>query len=725
MKQLLSLFLFLIPCLAWAQYPSNGNQKITLGEQTTADGLIYRGVLGDTALITPLSDTSAYIILDTVNNRFFHYKRNTNIWSIAGGSDTSLIAYVNTYGAQTVNGAKTLTSNLILKNSQEPTRSTFLSQQTFTADTTDWTRGTGWTFNGTQAAATAASGDLTYTPALTITNGNAYEITYTITGYSSGTLTARIGNVLLALPTQNITGNVILLLPTSATGGFRFTTSSFTGNLDNVSIVEITGTAPVIFAGQDDGSATLYNSLRMPTTTTLAFGGGGARTTGVGNNVFIGNNAGSTNTTGSNNYFFGPSAGLSNTTGSNNVFIGLNAGQLNTIGVSNTFIGNSAGVANTTGTSNNFIGTSAGRNNLTGSNNFMFGTEAGQFNTTGSTNIFFGVAAGRNNLIGTNNIFFGLSSGRNSKGSYNISIGDNALYNTIEADSLTGNSNIAIGLNAADNITGAAAGNVAIGNSIDLPINNGSNQVVIKNIIFATGASGTGTTIAGNVGIGTNAPTSRLVVKGSSNTSSTSSLNITNSFDVSLLNVRDDGLVTLGTPLPLGSGGTGSLTKNFVDLTTTQTVAGAKTFTGNLGVGIAAPTAKLHLNTGTTSVAPLKFTSGTNLTTAEAGAMEFNGTNLFFSPSTTRHTVNHGLTGSANLDFASTTAQNSRDMTIAITGAADGDVVSLGVPNAAVNANTSYSAWVSSSGTVTVRFNNYSSGTVDPTQGFFKVFVTK
>jgi hypothetical protein len=112
MKQLLPLFLFLLPCLALAQYPSNGNQKITLGEQTTADGLVYRGVLADTGNITPRSDTSAYIILDTVNNRFFHYKRNTNVWSIAGGSDTSLIAYVNTYGTQTVNGAKTFTSSL-------------------------------------------------------------------------------------------------------------------------------------------------------------------------------------------------------------------------------------------------------------------------------------------------------------------------------------------------------------------------------------------------------------------------------------------------------------------------------------------------------------------------------------------------------------------------------------------------------------------------------------
>ena len=72
MKQLLSLALALIPCLAWAQYPSNGNQKITLGEQTTADGLIWRGVAGDTTK-TVKTDTSAWILLDTASSIMYHY----------------------------------------------------------------------------------------------------------------------------------------------------------------------------------------------------------------------------------------------------------------------------------------------------------------------------------------------------------------------------------------------------------------------------------------------------------------------------------------------------------------------------------------------------------------------------------------------------------------------------------------------------------------------------
>jgi hypothetical protein len=119
MKQLLSLFLFLLPCLAWAQYPSNGNQKITLGEQTTADGLIYRGVLADTGIITPLSDTSAYIILDTVNHRFYNYNRATNVWSVAGGGTSVTTFSAGTTGltpSTATSGAVTLGGTLAVAN---------------------------------------------------------------------------------------------------------------------------------------------------------------------------------------------------------------------------------------------------------------------------------------------------------------------------------------------------------------------------------------------------------------------------------------------------------------------------------------------------------------------------------------------------------------------------------------------------------------------------------
>jgi trimeric autotransporter adhesin len=57
--------------------------------------------------------------------------------------------------------------------------------------------------------------------------------------------------------------------------------------------------------------------------------------------------------------------------------------------------------------------------------------------------------------------------------------------------------------------------------------------------------------------------------------------------------------------------------------------------TGKVGIGITSPTAKLQIasSDGTASSAPLKFTSGTNLTTPEAGAVEYDGTNLYFTDS--------------------------------------------------------------------------------------------
>ena len=65
--------------------------------------------------------------------------------------------------------------------------------------------------------------------------------------------------------------------------------------------------------------------------------------------------------------------------------------------------------------------------------------------------------------------------------------------------------------------------------------------------------------------------------------------------------------------------------------------------TGTIGIyGVATPTARLHVGAGESGVnaAPLKFTSGTNQTTAEAGAMEYNNTLHFTnSDATRRHIV--------------------------------------------------------------------------------------
>lgn len=57
---------------------------------------------------------------------------------------------------------------------------------------------------------------------------------------------------------------------------------------------------------------------------------------------------------------------------------------------------------------------------------------------------------------------------------------------------------------------------------------------------------------------------------------------------------------------------------------------------GKIGMGVSTPSAGLHLQPGTVSAnsAPLKISSGPVMTTPEVGAIEFDGTNLYFSNNT-------------------------------------------------------------------------------------------
>lgn len=63
----------------------------------------------------------------------------------------------------------------------------------------------------------------------------------------------------------------------------------------------------------------------------------------------------------------------------------------------------------------------------------------------------------------------------------------------------------------------------------------------------------------------------------------------------------------------------------------------AITLNGNTGVNITA--GNLAVPAGTTSVAPLALTSGTNLTTATAGSVEYDGKKLMFTPQGTQRGV--------------------------------------------------------------------------------------
>jgi len=180
-----------------------------LGEQTTADGLVYRGVASiDTVTATSKitrankQDTSAFLLLDTVTNLLWHYKTASNGWIQAGGGvsvssfsagTTGLTPSTATTGAvtlggtlavanggtgsatqnfvdlttaQTVNGLKTFGNNLTLKPSSGFTIMTqespnvshgvtgWLPNNAYSSATIEDTNNGGFSFVGATDAAT-------------------------------------------------------------------------------------------------------------------------------------------------------------------------------------------------------------------------------------------------------------------------------------------------------------------------------------------------------------------------------------------------------------------------------------------------------------------------------------------------------------------------------------------------------------------------------------------
>jgi hypothetical protein len=167
----------------------------------------------------------------------------------------------------------------------------------------------------------------------------------------------------------------------------------------------------------------------------------------------------------------------------------------------------------------------------------------------------------------------------------------------------------------------------------------------------------------------------------------------------------------------------GTATWNDASTATSGTVANRYLF------GIAAPTLTATNASVTDTVASTVYiggapTASTNTTIGTAYALNVNAgaTNLGGSVKIGGGTaILKVLSATATLDFPSTAAGADSDLTITVTGAADGDVVNLGTPNASMVANSRFIYWVSAANTVTVRFHNDQvAGALDPASGTFR-----
>jgi hypothetical protein len=184
------------------------------------------------------------------------------------------------------------------------------------------------------------------------------------------------------------------------------------------------------------------------------------------------------------NTFVGVQAGSANSLGTNS-FFGFAAGQNNS-SFANSFFGANAGNSNTNGFNNSFFGSQAGQSNTTEERNTFIGAIAGKNNGSGDTNSFandnsfVGFAAGSSNTTGTENSFFGSQAGSNNKTELrNTFIGESAGGRNGSGDTNnTANDNTFVGEQAGGNNT-KGANNTFVGARAGGPNDSGNNNTVL------------------------------------------------------------------------------------------------------------------------------------------------------------------------------------------------------------------------------------------------------
>ncbi|CAB3802509.1 hypothetical protein LMG28614_05626 [Paraburkholderia ultramafica] len=173
----------------------------------------------------------------------------------------------------------------------------------------------------------------------------------------------------------------------------------------------------------------------------------------------------------------------------------------------NVFVGELAGATAANSTLNTKNNTAIGYTTMSsltsGSRNTALGAACLLDITSGTSNVAIGPVAMQDMTTGHDNI--GIGDGALSTyttAQYNIGMGANALAGHV---GMSGDYNIGIGANTGGTLT-TGSSNILIGYGADVPSSSTSNFLNIDGVIFATGMTGSVSSPAGKVGIGTASP---------------------------------------------------------------------------------------------------------------------------------------------------------------------------------------------------------------------------
>ena len=470
-------------------------------------------------------------------------------WQCANGAVTTSASN----GAVNVSGLGTGTATTLGSN--------LLTNGNFaTDDCTAWVCGAGWSIINAAAVHSVSYTD-SLSQTITVTPQTVYQILFTQTGATTGSVTYSIGSLSMTIPINEQVWNGATLVNTTQSGPVTFAvtpSNNYNGTLTGFAVQSVTAANPILKVQNSNGSV------------------GWSVTSGnQGNNIFLGNNAGVYDTSGTSNLAVGNQTLNYLTGGWDNTAIGQQALANTSMASKNTAVGASALMNDTTGSEDTAVGSTALYSNATGIELVAIGQSALYSNTTGSDNVGVGVDAIGANTTGFGNVGVGTSVLYSADGTtYNTAMGDYAMHYTTE-----GSNNTGIGSDVLYSTT-TGYGDTALGSSAGF-----LNTLGSQNVFIGMAAGFTATPANANV-TGSN----NVFVGYNSGPDSSAQLN-------NSIAIGNQALVHSSNTAVIGSASTTDTYFGSTSAASSLHGAGA-TFSGLVGIGTTSPAANLEV-TGT------------------------------------------------------------------------------------------------------------------------------
>ncbi len=435
------------------------------------------------------------------------------------------------------------------------------------------------------------------------------------------------------------------------------------------------------FFGQGSG----YNSTSAYYSNFMG-SGSGAFSSDANNSNFFGTNAGNSSNRANNSNFLGNFAGADAADANNSNFLGFSAGRYSYGASNSNFFGSNAGYYAPTASNSNFMGFASGYSASYSNDSNFFGQYSGQNAAYAAYSNFLGSYSGQNATKAANSIFIGQNAGKNdtidnttSTNDWSILLGYNTNTGGFKNSIILGGSTDGYPIYNTTNNQFLLAPSVTEmrlrGVNYSLPADQATSAGdVLTNdgfggLTWAAGGTGGGgssqwTTNGsninydlGNVGVGIVNPAYKLHIFSPSQDSLNQPIDVMAVEVGSPLSGTKEGY---GPSILFKDAPGGNDVNNLARISaiyepsimTMGKFAGALAFStnpntgtlnsfpvekmrisnsGNVGIGLTSPTAILNIKAGGSLTAPIKLTAGTNLIISEAGAIEYDGSHLYFT----------------------------------------------------------------------------------------------